>query len=197
MYTCAHLRSIVHAFYIQHTYIHIRILTYYVHTYIYIYETYMSCSKYIHTSTGSMSQTWSGLIWNYYTHRHTRVTGPCSAHRTCNQWSGTALPNVLLSQGVYLRETPQSPLNVIFSPLTKLCADSQYPDPYRGNSDADDSVSSIQCTSIAIELDGWDAAEGGHDNLRTVAGLLNILECPFFANQWKWVARTCYTYIHE
>ena len=154
-----------------------------------------------------MSQTWSGLIWNYYTHRHTRVTGPCSAHRTCNQWSGTALPNVLLSQGVYLRETPQSPLNVIFSPQTKLCADSQYPDPYRGNSDADDSVSSIQW--IAIELDGFQSiqavqlylAEGTRDNqpYTTVAGLLNILECPFFANQWKWIARTCYTYnvIHE
>ena len=61
----------------------------------------------------------------------------------------------------------------------KLCADSQYPDPYRENSDADDSVSSLQW--IAIELDGWET----HDNLRTVAGLLNILECPFFANQWK------------
>ena len=125
------------------------------------------------------------MVWSdlklLYTHRHTRVTGPCSAHRTCNQWSGTALPNVLLSQGVYLRETSQSPLNVIFSPLTKLCADSQYPDPYRGNSDADDSVSSIQW--IAIELDGWYTPED--TNLRTVAGLLNILECPFFANQWK------------
>ena len=132
------------------------------------------------------------MVWSdlklLYTHRHTRVTGPCSAHRTCNQWSGTALPNVLLSQGVYLRETSQSPWNVIFSPQTKLCADSQYPDPYRGNSDADDSVSSIQW--VAIEL-GYSSIQGSnwqaHDNqpYTTVAGLLNILECPFFANQWK------------
>ena len=84
MYTCAHLRSIVHAFYIQHTYIHIL----YSNTHLKYIRTYIIHMKHtchvLHTYNTYIYRFYEpNMVWSdlklLYTHRHTRVTGPCSA----------------------------------------------------------------------------------------------------------------------